>query len=345
MRYAGMDPEHALLGWGNFDWTFLLSSKVFEPDEHRSYRLRPRVVSIWLKDLAEFGIGAYFLVPDGPGLADAYRGTKATLVPGSRQVTNSWGVRGPEPDTDAPLRVLVLGDSYMQGMFIGDDETPPECLRRYLDRTLGLRTSVLNGGLMGYSPDQYYYTLMAHAERFRPHVVVVSLFANDCGNALDAISRGRGDWKEGKYWLDRIARDCRHHGRPCLVVAAPFEPSLIGLRRPGNYPGNLANVLIVESAAYLDPMDDFVNAHLGARVEARRRGRVVPKGCVLYNDAINDGHFSAAGSEVWAESVGRRLVLMLEDAGFLDRNGTPGRPDPKRSQNGVGVAGVGQSSR
>ncbi len=74
----------------------------------------------------------FFLVPDGPGLADAIRGTPAMPVETSRQTTNSWGLRGPEPELDAPLRGIVLGDSFMQGMFIGDDETPPECLRRYL---------------------------------------------------------------------------------------------------------------------------------------------------------------------------------------------------------------------
>ena len=28
----------------------------------------------------------------------------------SRQTTNSWGLRGPEPDRNAPLRGIVLGD-------------------------------------------------------------------------------------------------------------------------------------------------------------------------------------------------------------------------------------------
>ena len=52
LRYAGMDPEHVLLRWGNYDWTLALSSKVFEADEEgRAYRLRPRMRSIWLKNL------------------------------------------------------------------------------------------------------------------------------------------------------------------------------------------------------------------------------------------------------------------------------------------------------
>ena len=33
MRYAGLDPEHAVLRWGNFDWTLLLPSTVFQADD------------------------------------------------------------------------------------------------------------------------------------------------------------------------------------------------------------------------------------------------------------------------------------------------------------------------
>ena len=40
----------------------------------------------------------FFLVPDGPGLAAAIKGTAAIPVSESRQSTNSWGLRGPEPD-------------------------------------------------------------------------------------------------------------------------------------------------------------------------------------------------------------------------------------------------------
>ena len=46
-------------------------------------------------------------------------------------------------------------------------------------------------------------------------------------------------------------------------------------------------------------------------IDGERKGRR-QQGCPLFNDDIGDGHFSAAGSEVWAASVGRRLVLLLE---------------------------------
>jgi lysophospholipase L1-like esterase len=312
LRYAGMDPDHGLLRWGNYDWTLLLSSKVFEPDDNgRSYRMRPGVRSIWLRNLAiRAGVPAFYLVPDGPGLAEAIRGTSAIVLESSRQVTNSWGLRGPEPDPDAPLRGIVLGDSFMQGMFIGDAETPPECLRRYLQRELKTRVSILNAGVMGYSPEQYYHSLTAFAGRFRPNFVVVSVFANDFGNDADVAGRGVGDWQEGKFWLQSTIKYCRAHGWPCLIVAAPVEGSLLKQRNSGYYPGTLANMLDLESALFLDPMEDFVNAHLRAYRPGDRRDRL-PRHGALFNDDLHDSHFSAAGSRVWAEAVGRRLVPVL----------------------------------
>ncbi len=166
---------------------------MFEADDTgRSYRLRPRTKSIWLRELAlKAGVLMFFLVPDGPDLAEAIRGTSAIVVSESKQTTNSWGLRGPEPELDAPLRGIVLGDSFMQGMFIGDNETPPECLRRDLEKQLKTKVSILNTGHLGYSPEQYYYTLLAFADRFRPHFVVVSVCLNDFGNAVRGHS-GKG---------------------------------------------------------------------------------------------------------------------------------------------------------
>jgi hypothetical protein len=343
-RYAGMDPDHGLVRWANYNWTILLPSKVFEPDDSgRSFRFRPLTRSVWLRNVDHRpGILTFYLVPDGPGLAEAVHDTTAAPLESSRQTTNTWGLRGPEPEPDAPLRGIVLGDSYMQGMFIGDDETPPECLRRYLLREMKTRVSILNGGMMGYSPEQYYYTLIAFADRFRPQFVVVSVFANDFGNTLETTGRGVGDWKEGKYWLEKIARYCRERRWPYLIVPAPYEPCLLKRRDSGFYPGMLSNELDIPSQMFLDPMDDFLNAHLKSRVAAQRQGRK-PEGCILFNVALADDHFSAAGSKVWAESVGRRVVLLLNDDRLYSEVDGPGRDDtPSRSDaTGVSAGGSG----
>src|SRR5262249_55053550 len=77
MSYAGLDPEQALARWGNYDVTLMLPSTVFEADDRgRSYRLRPLTRSIWLMNMPQHeGVPMFFLVPDGPGLAEAIRGT------------------------------------------------------------------------------------------------------------------------------------------------------------------------------------------------------------------------------------------------------------------------------
>jgi lysophospholipase L1-like esterase len=319
LRYASMDPDHGLLRWANYNWTILFSSKVFEADDTgRSYRFRPLTHSIWLTGVdmpgaIKQGVPLFLIVPDGPELADAIRGTATHPSEGSQQTTNSWGLRGPEPEPDAPLRGIVLGDSYMQGMFIGDDETPPECLRRYLEDRLKTRVSILNTGVMGYSPEQYYHSLVAFADRFRPDFVVVSVFPNDFGNVISVVTDGVGDWEEGKYWLENIAGYCRARHVPYLVVPVPFEGSVLDRRTSGFYPGRLLNILDVPSRAILNPFDDFVNAHLKWLAESQRKGKRL-EGSPLYNNAINDEHLSAAGAEVWARSVGERVIDLVDCA-------------------------------
>ena len=315
MRYAGLDPEHGLLRWGNYDRTMLLPSKVFEADDSgRSYRLRPCVDSIWLREISpKSGVLMFFLVPDGPKLTEALRGTGAIPVETSRQSTNSWGLRGPEPDLNAPVRGVVLGDSFMQGMFIGDDDTPPECLRRDLANRLKTRVSILNTGHLGYSPEQYYFSLLEFADRFQPQFVVVSVFINDfASQESEAAFKGKGDWEEGKYWLQKIIALCHSRGWTYLTVPAPYEPVLLGKRKAGHYPGMVSPTCWQEpSLTFLDPGDDLLNAHLELIVAGERVGKK-PYACPLFNVEIRDGHFSALGAKAWAQTVGRRLTLLLD---------------------------------
>ena len=222
LEFAGMDPDHVLLRWGNFDKTVMLPSTVYQPDDSgRSYRLRPGVRSIWVRNFPMKGdVKAFFQVPDRPEAAELVKGTGASIVEGSAQTTNSWGLRGPEPDTETRWRGIVVGDSYMQGLFVGDDQTPTECLKRDLRKRLAGSVEILNTGHLGYSPEQYYYSLVEYAERFRPQFVVVSIFANDFAGDIKVVLEGRGgDWDEGKYWLGQI-RDVVLRPRHPLPVRA-----------------------------------------------------------------------------------------------------------------------------
>ena len=160
----------------------------------------------------------------------------------------------------------------MQGLFIDDDHTPTECLHRYLEMSLKTRVSLLNTGHLGYSPEQEYYTLKEYGERFSPQFVVLSLFANDFGDAFEVVA-GKGDWDEGRYWLDEISQYCRSRGCLLLVVPVPHELQINHRRFAGNYPGRISNILNSTSMHYVDPIEDFVNKHLALTIAGNRAGR------------------------------------------------------------------------
>lgn len=326
LEYAGLDPDHALVRWGNFDRTVLLPSTVFEPDETgRSYRFRPNTRSIWVRNFPMKGpVKAYFPVPDRPELREIVNGTQALIVDGSMQTTNSWGLRGPEPDLSAPWRGIVLGDSYMQGLFVGDHETPVECLKRDLTVRLGDPVEILNTGHLGYSPEQYYYTLLEYGERFPPRFVVISLFANDFGDFQEVLE-GRGDWQEGSYWLGLIRDYCLSRNLECLVVPAPWVNQVEGPQMSGNYPGKIANLLETTGPSYLDPIADFADAQLEIINKSRRLGLASP-GSPLFNGRIGDGHFSARGCQIWAAAVGRRMALLIEKRDLATVRLSPSNP-------------------
>jgi hypothetical protein len=313
LEFAGLDPDHALVRPGNFDRTVLLPGTVFEPDDSgRAYRFRPNFRSIWVRNFPVKGqVKAYFQAPDRPELAELVRETGAAIVEGSIQTTNSWGVRGSEPDFSTTWRGIALGDSFMQGLFVLDDQTPTECLKRDLKARLKAPVEILNTGHLGYSPEQYYYSLVEYAERFPPQFVIISIFANDFGSALDEVLQGRGDWKEGCYWLGRIRAFCAARQSICLFVPAPWVNQLEGPQLVGYYPGLIANSLEATGSEYLDPIAEFVDAHLAAALEDQRLGK--PRtACSLFNGRIGDCHFSPQGAEVWASAVGRRLALLIE---------------------------------
>jgi hypothetical protein len=313
LRFAGMDPDNVLLRWGNFDRTVMLPSTVFEADESgRSYRFRPGVRSIWIYNFpAKGAVKAYFQIPDTPEAAKVVEGTGAKIVEGSSQTANSWGLRGPEPDTTAPFRGIALGDSYMQGLFVGDVETPTECLKRDLTKRLGAPVEILNTGHLGYSPEQYYFSLVEYDKKFPAQFVIVSVFANDFAGEVKDVLEGRGgDWEEGRYWLGRIRDYCASRGQICLFVPAPWVNQLSGPQMAGFYPGRVSNILETTGFLYLDPINEFANALLEIEIEGFGKEEP-PTGNPLFMGRIGDGHFSPRGCDVWAEAVGRRVSLLV----------------------------------
>lgn len=110
------------------------------------------------------------------------------LVEGRRVAVNmnSLGLRGQEIGARVPgeKRVLVLGDSYVWGQGVLDDETVPARLEQAL-RKSGRTVTVGNAGMFGAGPREWSYTLERHRAAFDPDLVVVVMYVgNDVLNTL-----------------------------------------------------------------------------------------------------------------------------------------------------------------
>ena len=89
--------------------------------------------------------------------------------------TNRYGLRGPDPAMPKPpgtVRLLLLGDSYIFGFPVRDEETAAVLIQRTLTRQ-GDPVEVINGGVSGYSPTLHYLSLRDQFLAFEPDVVVL----------------------------------------------------------------------------------------------------------------------------------------------------------------------------
>jgi hypothetical protein len=88
--------------------------------------------------------------------------------------TNRFGFRDtPGSDPEKNIDVIVLGDSFVQGYWLNNQETIPY----FLGGLTGL--NVFNGGVGGYSTDQQYTLLKHLISENEPKLVVLYFFVND----------------------------------------------------------------------------------------------------------------------------------------------------------------------
>ncbi len=97
---------------------------------------------------------------------------------------NSLGFRGkelPAPDEEAPagtLRCLFLGDSFMMGHGVPEEELMPGSTESAL-AGLGVPAECYNAGVRGYGQYQELLLLRRHGADVRPDVVVLQMFTGN----------------------------------------------------------------------------------------------------------------------------------------------------------------------
>lgn len=94
---------------------------------------------------------------------------------------NARGLRGPEaPYADSLRRdrILLLGDSFVEGYTVAEDEAVGERLRASLASS-GCPVEVVNGGTHGYSTDQELLFYRSEGRRYGAGTVVLFVYYND----------------------------------------------------------------------------------------------------------------------------------------------------------------------
>lgn len=109
--------------------------------------------------------------------------------------TNALGMRDPERAKEPPpktLRLLALGDSFVEGYSVSLERTLTQVLEARLRREAGCAVEVLNGGTAAWSTDQEYLYYREEAGSLGARVVLLFLYFNDILANLQADYWGQG---------------------------------------------------------------------------------------------------------------------------------------------------------
>ncbi len=194
-------------------------------------RLHPAVLPVEARQALPLGtrerLECFFRTPDGclpaealqvspPDLAFAYKPNLNVIL--WHPESGFWTLRTDRegfPNTDSSLHeradVVVLGDSFMQGVLVEPEESFPARLAAKTGRR------VLNLGVAGWDAYQYPLVLRRFGLRARPRIVVVGIFGtNDWNARFPLYARARREHPAQSYrdFLESQARERRPPGTP-----------------------------------------------------------------------------------------------------------------------------------
>jgi hypothetical protein len=288
LEAAGYASGQRFAAVGNFDSAFIFSSDVMLHDPYRAYRFRPSQQISWVRAPS---LSAQVPIPRTERTREILNRTGIVIT--STERINSLGCRGPEvgDPLSHDFRVLVLGDSFTEGILVEEPDTFCAHLGQMLSSAAGREVLVLNSGIIGYSTEQEYFTLVELAPRVHPHVAVVCFFANDVHHEHHAVMKRRyskGNWEAARHWLEKCRTYCRKNSIRLVIAVIPDRTQL-------DYrPSRLSYQYRVEAIAadlgvyFIDPYERF----LSHREEE------------LF---LADDHFGPAGHRLFAEVLAEHL--------------------------------------
>ena len=256
--------------------------------------------------------------------------------------TNSFGMRGDEPFTEATenlLRIVALGDSFTFGHKLRGEDTYPQILEELLNESsaeTGYQYEVLNLAVTGYGTQDESLTLKYKGLQWNPDLVLIGYVFNDPESEpvqklsayfhsprwwehfhltrLVALSKRRWDIQRlghGKY-LDYLHADQSSHWQGALK-------SFDDIRKMTSE-RNL-NVMLVIFPVF--PLQDenwnnypYLELHQKIASEAKKRGFQVLDLYDIYKDqepedirlSSTDGHPSPYGNAIAARAIYIKLL-------------------------------------
>ncbi len=99
--------------------------------------------------------------------------------------TNSQGFRGPKMLDEPDYRIIIYGDSNIQGRFSSLENTFAFQLQKLLRVKTGKNIEVINAGVVSAGPDQYLIRFKKEYEKYKPDLVLFHITTdNDFGDIL-----------------------------------------------------------------------------------------------------------------------------------------------------------------
>ncbi|HEY52606.1 MAG TPA: hypothetical protein G4N94_04035 [Caldilineae bacterium] len=110
----------------------------------------------------------------------------------------------PETKPDGVYRILVLGDSFTEGLRIPMDAAFHSVVERELRPESGKKVEVINGGVAGWGTDQQLLFYREVGRNYRPDLVLVAFFpANDVmNNTISLESENFGGVRKPYFLLE-----------------------------------------------------------------------------------------------------------------------------------------------
>ncbi len=238
---------------------------------------------------------------------------------------NSIGLRGEvkkKKKDSNEYRIVVLGDSFVEGFGTSNDSTFPKLLEKKMN-SVSLKTSVINGGICGSNPLYEINLYHNKLEEYNPNLVIMVINNSDISDYKISKNMGKMPIKEYLYAISHIYR---------VIDALLYLDRQTKLKKRNKIPEDVNNLIqsILKFKQELQKKNKqflLVYIPLQQEIKSKKNNQIQIE--LLKNDIEfidlqleysraflndinkyywkNDGHHTSLGYNMMAEKVGQKI--------------------------------------